>query len=59
MYEPGRFVEITLESELRELLGEPMPRSATKDRVRLHDRDKDWLAASPFCFVRARQVALF
>lgn len=51
MPEPVRFVEITLESELRELLGEPMPRSATKDRVRLHDRDKDWLAASPFCFL--------
>lgn len=51
MSEPVRFVEITLESELRELLGEPMPRAVTKDRVRLHDRDKDWLAASPFCFL--------
>jgi len=51
MSEPVRCVEITLESELRELLGEPMPRAVTKDRARLHDRDKDWLAASPFCLV--------
>jgi len=51
MSAPVRFVEITSESELRELLGEPMPRSAAKDRIRLHDRDKDWLAASPFCLM--------
>jgi len=51
MSEPGRFVEITSEAELRELLGEPMPRAAAKDRARLHDLDQDWLAASPFCFL--------
>jgi len=51
MPEAAGFVEITLESELRELLGEPMPRAATKDRGRLHDRDKEWLAASPFCLI--------
>ena len=44
-------VEISSEAELRELLGTPMPRAVTKERVRLHDRDKDWLAASPFCLV--------
>jgi uncharacterized protein len=44
-------VEISSEAELRELLGTPMPRAITKERVRLHDRDKDWLAASPFCLV--------
>ena len=43
--------EISSEAELRELLGMPMPRAITKERVRLHDRDKDWLAASPFCLV--------
>ena len=43
--------EISSEAELRELLGTPMPRAITKERVRLHDRDKDWLAASPFCLV--------
>ncbi len=45
------WLEVTSEAELRALLGEPMPRAATKDRQRLHDRDKDWLAASPFCLV--------
>ncbi|HEV7897393.1 MAG TPA: pyridoxamine 5'-phosphate oxidase family protein [Planosporangium sp.] len=45
------FVEITSESELRDLLGEPMPRAVTKERVRLHERDREWLAASPFCLL--------
>jgi PPOX class probable FMN-dependent enzyme len=45
------FVEIASETELRELLGEPGLRAATKDRVRLHERDREWLAASPFCLV--------
>jgi hypothetical protein len=44
-------VEISSEAELRELLGEPMPRAVTKERTRLHERDKEWLAASPFCLV--------
>jgi uncharacterized protein len=43
--------EISSEAELRELLGTPMPRAITKERVRLHDRDIDWLAASPFCLI--------
>ncbi|MBC7974104.1 MAG: pyridoxamine 5'-phosphate oxidase family protein [Myxococcales bacterium] len=50
MSESG-FVEITSERELRELLGAPMPRALTKERARLHARDKEWLAASPFCLV--------
>lgn len=45
------WVEITSERELRELLGEPMVRAANKDRVRLHDLDLAWLAASPFCLL--------
>ncbi|MFG6196870.1 pyridoxamine 5'-phosphate oxidase family protein [Nonomuraea sp. JJY05] len=45
------WVEIGSEAELRELLGEVMPRAATKDRVRLHERDREWLAASPFCLI--------
>ncbi|MFC3503898.1 pyridoxamine 5'-phosphate oxidase family protein [Micromonospora krabiensis] len=44
-------VEITSEAELRELLGTPNVRAANKDRPRLHERDRDWLAASPFCLV--------
>jgi len=43
--------EISSEAELRELLGTPMPRAITKERIRLHDRDRDWLAASPFCLI--------
>ncbi|MEU8271816.1 pyridoxamine 5'-phosphate oxidase family protein [Sphaerisporangium sp. NPDC049002] len=45
------FVEITSKSELRELLGEPMPRAVSKERVALHERDREWLAASPFCLI--------
>ncbi|MCZ2827687.1 pyridoxamine 5'-phosphate oxidase family protein [Modestobacter sp. VKM Ac-2986] len=43
--------EITTEAELRELLGEPAPRAATKDRPCLDEIDRQWLAASPFCLV--------
>jgi PPOX class probable FMN-dependent enzyme len=45
------FVEVTSEGELRAIVGEPMPRAVTKERVRLHERDKEWLAASPFCLI--------
>ncbi|MBQ1072651.1 pyridoxamine 5'-phosphate oxidase family protein [Micromonospora sp. C31] len=44
-------VEITSHEELRELLGAPMPRALVKERPVLHARDRDWLAASPFCLV--------
>jgi uncharacterized protein len=43
--------EIATEAELRELLGEVMPRAATKERTRLLPIDRQWLAASPFCLV--------
>jgi uncharacterized protein len=43
--------EITTHGELRELLGTPLPRVAGKVRPVLHDLDKQWLAASPFCLV--------
>jgi len=43
--------EISSEAELRELLGTPAPRVMTKERTRLHERDVEWLAASPFCLV--------
>lgn len=51
MAETEGLVEIASEAELRELLGEPMPRAITKERVRLHQRDREWLAASPFCLI--------
>jgi PPOX class probable FMN-dependent enzyme len=44
-------MEITTEEELRELLGEPSGRSVTKERTRLHEIDRQWLAASPFCVI--------
>jgi PPOX class probable FMN-dependent enzyme len=43
--------EVTSEAELRALLGEPQPWVAHKERPRLHDLDRQWLAASPFCLV--------
>jgi PPOX class probable FMN-dependent enzyme len=45
------WVEIETEAELRELLGEVMPRAATKDRPKLHERDRQWLENSPFCLI--------
>ncbi len=43
--------EITSEAELRELLGTPAARVLTKERTALRERDREWLAASPFCLV--------
>ncbi|MCZ7440189.1 pyridoxamine 5'-phosphate oxidase family protein [Micromonospora sp. WMMC241] len=43
--------EITSPEELRDLLGEPMGRALAKERRTLHQRDREWLAASPFCLV--------
>lgn len=42
---------ISSETELRGLLGEPLPRAVTKERVRLHQWDRKWLAASPLCLI--------
>ncbi|MEU3452431.1 pyridoxamine 5'-phosphate oxidase family protein [Micromonospora sp. NPDC006766] len=44
-------MEITSVEELRELLGTPTQRSLDKERTVLHARDREWLAASPFCLV--------
>src|ERR1022692_3324204 len=48
---PAEMVEIVSEAELRELLGEPGRRAATKDRPALQGIDREWLAASPFCVI--------
>jgi PPOX class probable FMN-dependent enzyme len=40
--------EITSEAELRELLGNPSGGAVSKERDRLHDLDRAWIAASPF-----------
>ncbi len=47
----AEMTELTSEAELRELLGRPARRPATKVRPVLHARDRDWLAASPFCLI--------
>lgn len=42
---------ITDSAQLTALLGEPMPAARDKVRTRLHDLDRQWLAASPLCFL--------
>ena len=37
--------------ELVDLVGVPLPRVANKARGALHDLDRQWLAASPFCLI--------
>ncbi|PSK86911.1 hypothetical protein CLV63_13328 [Murinocardiopsis flavida] len=44
-------VGIDSEADLRELIGEPLPRVAAKARPALTDLDRQWLAQSPFCLV--------
>ena len=43
--------EITSAAELARLVGTPLPRVADKARRTLHELDREWLAASPFCLV--------
>ncbi len=45
------WTELTTEHELTALLGDPSPRAANKDRTRLHELDRQWLAVSPFCLI--------
>ena len=45
------FAQITSETELRELVGLPSQRVATKVRPALLDEHRDWLAHSPFCLI--------
>lgn len=44
-------VEITSADELRQLLGTPMDRTIKKERTSLHEHDRAWIAASPFCLL--------
>ncbi|MGP4018957.1 pyridoxamine 5'-phosphate oxidase family protein [Saccharopolyspora sp. 5N708] len=44
-------VEVTSAAELREVVGEPLPRVREKERKKLHEMDRKWLAASPFCLI--------
>jgi hypothetical protein len=45
------FEEIRSAAELRDLLGTPSGRAVTKERTRLHEVDREWLAISPFCVI--------
>jgi PPOX class probable FMN-dependent enzyme len=45
------FEEITSAGDLRDLLGAPRGRAVTKERTRLHEVDREWLAISPFCII--------
>jgi uncharacterized protein len=45
------YTAISSAAELRDLLGEPSGRAVTKERVRLKERDREWLAASPMCLI--------
>ena len=47
----AEMTEVASEAELRELLGVPSRRAATKERAVLHRMDREWLAASPFCVI--------
>jgi uncharacterized protein len=42
---------ITTVDELVAVVGVPLPRVANKARRALHELDREWLAASPFCLV--------
>jgi PPOX class probable FMN-dependent enzyme len=37
--------------ELVDLVGVPLPHVASKARAALHELDREWLAASPFCLI--------
>src|SRR5258706_6019801 len=50
-------MEITTQAELEELLGSPMPRAVSKERDRLVQTDRDWLALSPFVLVATADAA--
>jgi PPOX class probable FMN-dependent enzyme len=43
--------QINTIDELVGLIGVPLPRLANKARPALHELDREWLAASPFCLI--------
>ncbi|MGC4900476.1 MSMEG_1061 family FMN-dependent PPOX-type flavoprotein [Micromonospora echinospora] len=43
------YTEIASAAELRALLGEPNQLALTRERARLHEVDRQWLALSPLC----------
>jgi PPOX class probable FMN-dependent enzyme len=51
------FDEICSAGELRDLLGTPSGRAVSKERTRLHEVDREWLAISPFCVIATSDAA--
>ncbi|WP_370944324.1 pyridoxamine 5'-phosphate oxidase family protein [Amycolatopsis sp. cg5] len=51
MTDTGEMREITSPAELREYVGDPLWRTATKVRPSLNELDRQWLAHSAFCLV--------
>ncbi|WP_375430545.1 pyridoxamine 5'-phosphate oxidase family protein [uncultured Friedmanniella sp.] len=45
------WAEITTVDELETLIGQPSPAAVAKQRAALHELDREWLAASPFCLL--------
>ncbi len=45
------YTDITSMQQLTEVLGEPNERAANKVRDRLHELDRQWLTAAPFCLL--------
>ncbi|QEO15473.1 pyridoxamine 5'-phosphate oxidase family protein [Agromyces intestinalis] len=44
-------IPVTSATELEQLIGSPLPAARNKTRHRLHPIDRQWLEASPLCFV--------
>lgn len=42
---------VETEDELRALVGSPNGAAVRKERAKLHELDRQWLAASPFCLI--------
>ena len=43
--------------ELETIVGSPLPHVRGKTRTRLHELDRQWLAASPLCFIATADAA--
>jgi PPOX class probable FMN-dependent enzyme len=54
---PATSTEITSPEELRALLGPVHERAATKERPRLHERDREWIANTPFVVISTSDAA--
>jgi PPOX class probable FMN-dependent enzyme len=48
---PTEYAEVATVDELVALIGEPPARARDKERPRLHELDRAWLGASPFCIL--------